>query len=85
MINYNDKKSIIEAGRKAATEGKSNLDCPISKRTHANDACLWIKGWEEGYKSICKGRQCNAVSGVGHSQECHDDHDSIYTKIRAGV
>jgi ribosome modulation factor len=85
MINYNDKSSIIEAGRSAAVQGKSNLDCPISTRTHANDAQLWMKGWGEGQESICKGRNCNAVSGVGHSKECHDDHESIYAKIRVGV
>jgi ribosome modulation factor len=60
MINYNNKISIIEAGRSAAVKGKSNLDCPISRRTHANDVCLWMKGWEEGRKII----NCKIKDGV---------------------
>ena len=52
MIGYSDKSSIIELGKDAGIQGKSNLDCPISRRTHANDVCLWIKGWEEGRKIL---------------------------------
>jgi ribosome modulation factor len=52
MMDYSDKGSIIKLGRDAGIEGKSNLDCPISRRTHANDACLWIKGWEDGCKIL---------------------------------
>jgi len=31
--------------------------------------------------STCKGENCNAVGGVGHSKECIEEHDAIYNNI----
>lgn len=32
--------------------------------------------------STCKGVNCTAVNGVGHSSECIRDHEAIYKSIR---
>lgn len=31
-----------------------------------------------GDKVVCKGKNCTAVDGVGHSDECERDHDAEY-------
>ena len=87
MIDYNNPSSIVEAGRTAFLEGSSNLDCPISYRTDANAVCLWQRGWEKALrtsKDICNGENCEALRGVGHSQECARAHEEIYEKIIEG-
>jgi len=33
-------------------------------------------------ESVCKGENCTAVKGIGHSPECIAAHDAIYEKIR---
>ncbi|MFK5950688.1 MAG: hypothetical protein QM500_18200 [Methylococcales bacterium] len=33
--------------------------------------------------SVCKGRECSAVDGVGHSSECIQDHNDLYKTINA--
>ena len=85
MIDYNNPSSIVEAGRKAFWEGVSKLDCPISYRTDANAVCRWQSGWDKALrtsKGICNGENCESLNGVGHSQECIDNHEKIFISIR---
>jgi ribosome modulation factor len=74
-MNYSDPNSIIDAGRQAYISGMSNLDCPIDRRTSANAVCLWMEGWQEECGITCKGTNCKAKKGIGHSQQCHKEHD----------
>ena len=74
-------KSIVDYvnpekwGRESYYAGVEQIDCPIDGRTHANAKYLWVKGWIEASSNRCKGEQCEAVNGVGHSKECEDEHD----------
>jgi len=50
--------------------------------------CDLFKSKNELLKSLfgddattCKGRNCSAVCGIGHSKECIKDHDDIYKRI----
>lgn len=43
------------SGVMAFNKGVSNLDCPISRRTHANAACLWDRGWDKANKKSREG------------------------------
>jgi ribosome modulation factor len=84
-VNYSDHNSIISAGKQACIDGKSNLDCPIDKRVNANAACLWLQGWSSEAAITCKGTGCSAKNGVGHSQECIDEHGNLYKTLKEQV
>jgi len=70
-----DYKNPEKWGRESYHAGIEQLDCPISGRTNANAKCLWVEGWIKAYNNRCKGEQCKADNGIGHSKECEDEHD----------
>ncbi len=81
-MDYSTPQTIIESGKNARKLGIKKSHCPISPRTVVNSIGWWDDGWDAQNKITCKGRNCTAVNGVGHSVECHDDHEAIYIKIR---
>lgn len=73
-MKFNDKNLIIQRGIDDFNDGKSNLECPFSYRTAANLVCLWNQGWDKGNNTTCKGKNCTAKNGIGHSQEFCNEH-----------
>ncbi len=80
MSNYMDYSSpltIIESGKLAYRLGVERSDCPISSRTHANEICWWNQGFDLEAAKTCKGDNCTAKRGIGHSDECIKEHDKV--------
>lgn len=70
-MNYSDPSSIVEAGRNAFKMGLEKSKCPISRRTNANAACLWDKGWNEESASTSTSEKLSMTfeqlqSGIKH-------------------
>ena len=79
-MNYNNP---AQSGKEAFLNGKARDSNPIDYRTNANAWSEWFHGWDEQNKMTCKGENCKAISGIGHSNECIKNHEDIYKKIRA--
>jgi len=77
IMDYSTPLAIIESGARAFRVGIQKSDCPISSRTGANKIEWWRRGWEAESLKTCKGDNCAAVRGVGHSEECEREHDKI--------
>jgi hypothetical protein len=77
-MNYNNP---MQSGRDAFLTGKDISENPCDRRTHANHSNLWDKGWIEQSKRTCRGRNCKAINGNGHSLECLEDHEKCYDGI----
>ncbi len=73
-INYNSPIEVKESGAKAFRRGLDKADCQIDSRTSANALRWWHEGFDEEAKKTCKGAKCTAIRGVGHSDECLDEH-----------
>lgn len=76
-MNYDTPFTIKQSGRDAFKCGDTINDCPVSERTQANAILWWEDGWKEQESRTCKGRNCSAVDGICHSDECIKDHDAI--------
>lgn len=77
MDYSNPKKS----GKEAFINGIPRTGNPIDRITHANHSLMWFDGWDLQNSITCKGRNCTAASGVGHSSECENDHDELYSQL----
>lgn len=77
-MNYDKPETIIESGVQAYKDGIARNDHPISHRTGMNAISWWQDGWDQGKEQSCKGRNCRAFKGVGHSEECEHDHDALF-------
>ena len=78
-MDYSNPK---QSGRDAFLAGKSINENPCDRRTHANHSVHWHDGWLEQSKiPTCKGKNCTAIRGVGHSEECTKDHEACYANI----
>lgn len=33
------------------------------------------------FDTVCKGKNCNAINGIGHSTECVEEHDSVFAAM----
>ena len=73
-----DYNNPTESGRKAFLKGSSRDSNPVDYRTNANAHALWISGWDKQSKVTCKGENCTAIRGVGHSDECANEHEEAY-------
>ena len=74
-MDYSTPLTIIESGQRAYRLGIKKSDCPIDSRTGANKICWWNDGWDLEAEKTCKGENCTAKRGVGHSDECEKEHD----------
>ena len=74
-MDYSTPHTIKESGARAYRLGVEKSDCPISRRTGANGIHWWHDGWDEEAAKICKGINCAARRGVGHSKECIAEHE----------
>lgn len=48
-------KNPNKAGRVANIKGVKLIDCPIDRRTSANDHARWVSGWNAQSEIKCKG------------------------------
>lgn len=74
-IDYSTPHTIKESGARAYRLGVEKSDCPISYRTGANQIQWWNDGWDEEAAKTCKGINCTAKHGIGHSDECIKEHE----------
>lgn len=85
-MDYSTPQTIIESGARAYRLGIEKSDCPISSRTGANKICWWNDGWEAEAAKTCKGKNCNAKRGIGHSDECIKEHEeTVFPEIFTGT
>ena len=70
-----------DEGRAANIRGISRKKNPYVSRKDTGKAVLWDTGWlmqtQHGAgkpDSMCKGKNCTAMCGVGHSSECEKEH-----------
>ena len=75
-MDYSTPLTIIESGARAFNLGLSKDECPISQRTNSNGIIWWNIGWDNEAENTCKGKNCKARRGVGHSAECVLDHET---------
>ncbi len=71
-MNYNNPE---KSGRDAFLNGKARNSNPCDIRTSLNARHHWYAGWDEQSKTECKGTNCTAIKGVGHSKECVTEFD----------
>lgn len=84
-MDYSTPTTIFESGVRAFNLGVSKDDCPISRRTHANAIHWWNDGWDSAAAKTCKGTNCNAVNGAGHSNECIQEHEQCCSEKVAEI
>tara|TARA_R110000850_G_scaffold174754_3_gene300310 strand:+ start:286 stop:519 length:234 start_codon:yes stop_codon:yes gene_type:complete len=73
-MNYNNP---AQSGRIAFLNYIGRDENPVSRRTHANAHCEWLRGWDEASKTECKYKDCNAIHGFNHSKNCKEEHDMV--------
>jgi len=74
-MDYSTPSSIKDSGRRAFLAGVEKSECPIDRRSHANAIHWWGDGWDEEANKTCKGTNCTAKRGKGHSKECIEEHE----------
>lgn len=75
IMDYSTPATVKQSGREAFKLGVKRSECPIERRTGANDIHHWLSGWDEEEKNAaCFGKNCKAIRGVGHSEECLQEH-----------
>ena len=79
-VNYYSPETIKESGREAFFNNIKLEDCPISPITHANAIHYWKFGWHDASNNSCKGENCRAIRGAGHSEQCVKEHESQYNE-----
>ncbi len=75
METKKELELVKESGAKAYRLGLNKSDCPISYRTGANKIHWWNEGWNEEAAKTCKGSNCTAKRGMGHSDDCKKEHE----------
>lgn len=79
---------IKEDGRAANIRGVSRNSNPYTSFEDTGKAVDWDLGWLQQTqhwagrpKKMCKGKNCTAMRGVGHSEECIKERDDCANGI----
>lgn len=78
-MDYSNILSVMKEGGRAFNSGLKKGECPIETRTHSNHVQWWKQGWQAESDKTCKGLNCNAKRGVGHSEDCIEEHKRLAT------